>query len=91
MTINQNPWSLSKVGPIIVWSTEETVVTLQCSWTQAGDSSCVVTRWDVDDQMICQRYTGTHESWGEYWQRFLNLLPEQHQAAVAHSEQSVRF
>jgi hypothetical protein len=86
-------WDLSRTGPVILLEAYggELVCTMQVCWTQADQSSCALTRWQIDSQVTCSRLTGTNKSWDEYWQAFLDLLPDSLAAEVHRSELTVKY
>lgn len=86
-----NDWDLSRSGPLITLLGDETVVLLMIAYNQANEGTAVVARWQIDGQITSRRLAGTNESWPEFWEAFLDLVPEPWQPAVAHSELQVRF
>jgi hypothetical protein len=86
-------WDLSRSGPVILLEAfgGELVCTMQICWTQADRSSCVLTKWEIDSQVSSTSLTGTNQSWDDYWQAFLELLPDALAAEVSRSELTVKY
>ena len=82
---------ITRVGPMIIFLAPagETMATLQIAWRQDGCSTGVITRWDIDSDACCEQHM--NKSWVEYWQAFLDMIPDEWVAEVAHSELSMRF
>jgi hypothetical protein len=88
-----NDWDLSKSGPVIILTANsgETVITMQVCYTQANLATCVLTIWEIDSQVSSECMTGTNDSWPEFWEKFLDLVPVQIAPAVARCEMQVKF
>ena len=82
-------WNLFKIGPVITFTSEDTVVVMLIAWRQDGCSTAVLSRWDIDSDCSCERHMNL--SWDEYWEKFLDLIPDDYVAAVAHSERTVKY
>ena len=84
-------WELSRVGPMIIFQggPGDVVVTLQIVWRQDGCSTAIITRWNIDSDASCERHM--NKTWDQYWRSFLDMIPDEWVAEVAHSELSVRF
>ena len=81
---------ITRVDPMIIFQDPagETMVTLQIAWRQDGCSTGIITRWDLIPTHVRAHM---NKSWGEYWQAFLDMIPDEWVAEVAHSELSMRF
>jgi hypothetical protein len=91
MTINQNPWDLSKSGPLITVQSEEFTATLMIAYRQDGRAYALVCTWEIDGDVTSIKLQGTNESWPEFWDAFLDVLPGEWQAGVAQCEPQVRY
>ena len=82
---------ITKTGPMIIFQAPsgETMVTLQIVWRQDGCSTAIITRWDIDSDASCERHM--NKTWDQYWSSFLDMIPDEWVAEVAHSELAVRF
>jgi hypothetical protein len=88
---NPNPWDLSKSGPLVVVQSEEFLASLLISYRQDGSASALVSTWEIDGDVSATRIEGTLDSWPRFWSRFLDNLPSEWQASVAHCEAQVRY
>ena len=86
-------WDLSKTGPVIILEAfcGELTLTMQVRYNQANLSSCVLTKWEIDGEVGCHRLIGNNQSWDTYWEAFLDLLPDDLAAEIAHSELTVKY
>ena len=82
-------WELFRVGPLIIFQVPSTIVTLQIAYRQDDHSTGVITRWDIDSDASCERHM--NKTWDQYWSSFLDMIPDEWVAEVAHSELAVRF
>ena len=82
---------ITRVGPMIIFLAPagETMTTLQIAWRQDGCSTGVITRWDIDSDAYCELHM--NKSFYYYWQVFIDMIPNEWVAEVAHSELSMRF
>lgn len=88
--VGSSEWDLWKIGPLIIFQgSGEVYVTLQIAWLQDGSSQGVLTRWRIDTGTESTSYENL--DWDGYWQHFLDLLPEECQPAVAHSERLMKY
>ena len=67
----------------------ETMVTLQIVWRQDGCSTGLIARSNIDSDASCERHM--NKTWDQYRISFLNMIPDEWVAEVAHSELAVRF
>ena len=58
---------------------------------QSGDSTAVISTWEVDGPAKCQQLTGSNADWDRYWSAFLATMPPGLAEAVASFEGSVRY
>jgi hypothetical protein len=91
MTITENAWDLSKSGPLITLMSEEFVATLMVAYRQDGQAFAIVSTWEIDGDCTCQRLRGHNNDWPRFWAAFLDVLPADWQAGVAHCELQVRY
>jgi hypothetical protein len=91
MTINQNPWDLSRCGPLITVQSEEFTAILMIAYRQDGLASALVCTSEIDGDVSSIKLQGTLDSWPEFWEAFLDVLPSEWQAGVAHSEALVKY
>ena len=81
------------IGPAIqvVAFEGEFYASLAVGYMQSGDSSAVITKWEIDGPAECEQLTGTNSAWDRYWQAFLATMPPGLAEAVASFEDSVRY
>ncbi len=81
------------IGPAIQVSAfdGEFYASLMVGYMQSGDSTAVISTWEVDGPAKCEQLTGTSSDWDRYWQTFLATMPPGLAEAVASFEDSVRY
>ena len=81
------------IGPAIqvVALEGEFYAALAVGYLPSGDSSAVITKWEMDGPAECEQLTGTNSDWDRYWSAFLAILPKGLAEAVASFKERVRY
>ena len=84
---------IHRIGPAIqvVAYEGEFYAFLAIGYMQSGDSTAVISKWEVDGPAECQQLTGTNADWDRYWSAFIAILSKGLAEAVASFEDSVRY
>ena len=81
------------IGPAIQVSAfdGEFYASLMVGYMQSGDSTAVISQWEIDGPAKCEQLTGTNADWDRYWQAFLAILPKGLAEVVASFEERVCY
>ena len=84
---------IHRIGPAIqvVAYEGEFYASLAIGYMQSGDSTAVISKWEVDGPAKCEQLTGTNADWDRYWSAFLAILPKGLAEVVASFEERVRY
>ena len=84
---------IHRIGPAIqvVAYEGEFYASLAIGYMQSGDSTAVISKWEVDGPAKCEQLTGSNADWDRYWSAFLAILPKGLAEVVASFEDSVRY
>jgi hypothetical protein len=84
---------IHRIGPAIqvVAHEGEFYASLAIGYMQSGDSTAVISKWEVDGPAKCEQLTGTNADWDRYWSAFLAILPKGLAEVVASFEERVRY
>jgi hypothetical protein len=87
-TLTKNEMLIEKIGPVCVVMDDpgENFATFQVCYNQAGRSTCVMTKWEIDGFVESLRLTGTNDDWRRYWETFLGFLPTHMATEIAQYE-----
>jgi len=84
---------IHRIGPAIqvVAFEGEFYVSLSIGWMQSGQSSAVVTTWQVDGPANAQMYILTNQDLCKYWRFFLAAMPPGLAEAVSLLENTISY
>ena len=84
---------IHRIGPAIqvVAYEGEFYASLAIGYMQSGDSTAVISKWEVDGPAKCEQLTGSNADWDRYWSAFLAILPKGLAEVVAGFEERVRY
>jgi hypothetical protein len=84
---------IHRIGPAIqvVAYEGEFYASLAIGYMQSGDSTAVISKWEVDGPAKCEQLTGSNADWDRYWSAFLAILPKGLAEVVASFEERVRY
>ena len=84
---------IHRIGPAIqvVAYEGEFYASLAIGYMQSGDSTAVISKWEVDGPAKCEQLSGSNADWDRYWSAFLAILPKGLAEVVASFEDSVRY
>ncbi len=84
---------IHRIGPAIqvVAYEGEFYASLAIGYMQSGDSTAVISKWEVDGPAKCEQLSGSNADWDRYWSAFLAILPKGLAEVVASFEKRVRY